>query len=203
MLGFRTGLGRRSLLDILGAMPSSPMPIAPTPLGTGFVVVAGMLLLPRLRDVDGVYLDRFLFLWACLVLLMSLKRSLCSACSVMAIPLKLSGPPSAGGVRRCCPASGLRHTAENKCPGATGNQRKGRLGSEGPLTGTDGCESCFLQRRVACEPDFRGRIPDAAHHQLLLGSHRELCNSAPINKRTPKAKRAPGAMRRLAPPIFF
>jgi hypothetical protein len=29
----------------------------------------------------------------------------------------------------------------------------------------------LLQRRVAYEPDFRGRIPDAAHHQLLLGCH--------------------------------
>src|SRR5438270_12527749 len=74
LLGFRTGLGRRSGFDILGAMPSSPMPIAPAPLGTGFVVVARMLLLPRLRDVDGVYLDRFCFFGHCFVLLlMSLK----------------------------------------------------------------------------------------------------------------------------------
>jgi hypothetical protein len=61
LLGFRNGLGRRSRFEILGAMPSSRMPIASTPLGTGFVVVAGMLLLPRLRDVDGVCLDRFCF----------------------------------------------------------------------------------------------------------------------------------------------
>jgi hypothetical protein len=55
------GLGRIARggnhgLDILGAMPSSPVPIATASLGIEFVVITRMLLLPRVRDIYRVRL---------------------------------------------------------------------------------------------------------------------------------------------------